>query len=244
MIKTAFILAAGYGKRLHPMTLSTPKALVPILHRPLLDWILTRLDDQGIERFYINSHHLSDMLQTYIQSSRFADRCTIVHEPNILETGGGIKNMVQQANIDESVLVHNCDIFSTVNLREVYEHHRKQNNQATLVVMRRQSSRYLIFDSDLYLCGRGLPGTESKSEWVRDCPYPQYLAFNGIQIIEPLLFKTYPKEKFSSIELFLAAANKDQPVRGYLMKEGYYKDAGKPETLKKIKEDIRKGLYK
>ena len=243
MIKTAFILAAGFGKRLHPLTRSTPKALVPILHRPLLDWILTRLDEQGIERFYINSHHLSEILDTYIQSSRFADRCTIVHEPEILETGGGIKNLIKQASIDESVLVHNCDIFSTVNLCEVFEQHQKQNNQATLVVMRRQSGRYLIFDSDLYLCGRGLPNTEAKNAWVRNCLQPQYLAFNGIQIIEPLLFRTFPEEKFSSIDLFLAAAGNDQPIRGYLMKEGYYKDVGKPETLKSIEEDIRKGLY-
>ncbi len=244
MIKTAFILAAGYGKRLRPLTLSTPKALVPILHRPLLDWILARLEGQGIERFFINSHHLSDALQTFIQSSRFADRCTVIHEPEILDTGGGIKNMVKQAETDESVLVHNCDIFSTVNLREVFDQHQKQNNQATLVVMKRQSSRYLIFDSDLYLCGRGLPATESKNVWVRDCPHPRYLAFNGIQIIEPLLFRTYPKEKFSSIDLFLAAAGKNQPIRGYLMKEGYYKDVGKPETLRMIEEDISKGLYK
>jgi N-acetyl-alpha-D-muramate 1-phosphate uridylyltransferase len=244
MIKTALILAAGFGKRLRPLTLSTPKALIPILHRPLLEWILMRLSRQGIERFFINSHHLSEPLIAYIESSSFADRCVIIQEPQILETGGGIKNMITRAEIDETVLVHNCDIFSTVDIRKVAEQHKKENNQATLVVMHRQSSRYLIFNSDLYLCGRGLPLEESKTLWARDCSQPVYLAFNGIQIIEPSLFRSHPGSTFSSIDVYLSAAGKHQPVRGYLMREGYYKDVGKPETLKMIEQDIKKGEYK
>jgi mannose-1-phosphate guanylyltransferase len=86
----ALLLAAGYGKRLFPVTKYTPKCLVPINGKPLIDYWLEQLSEVGIDRFLINTHYLSDQVEDHVSNSPFRDKINLVHEKNLLMTGGTI----------------------------------------------------------------------------------------------------------------------------------------------------------
>src|ERR1051325_460523 len=92
-ITTAFILGAGLGTRLRPLTESCPKPLIPIFHKPLITFALDHLIAAGVASFVINTHRLADQFSDLFAKGKYAGHSvTLVHEPELLETGGGIKN--------------------------------------------------------------------------------------------------------------------------------------------------------
>jgi mannose-1-phosphate guanylyltransferase len=113
----AILLAAGFGSRLRPITLSTPKCLVPIQGTPLLDyWLAALLDESIIERVLINTHHLAEQVRAHVATSRWRERIELVHEAELLGTGGTLK-----ANRafwgEEPVLVAHADNLTEFDLR-------------------------------------------------------------------------------------------------------------------------------
>ncbi|HCU06204.1 MAG TPA: mannose-1-phosphate guanylyltransferase, partial [Holosporales bacterium] len=101
-IKTAMILAAGFGTRLRPLTLDNPKPLLPINKVPCIQYIVSYLKNFGVEKIIINTHYLADKIHTYFQND---PQIVLINEKEILETGGGIKNAIKELD----------DIFMTVN---------------------------------------------------------------------------------------------------------------------------------
>jgi MurNAc alpha-1-phosphate uridylyltransferase len=87
--KTAMLLAAGLGTRLRPLTETRPKALVQVAGKPLLDHALDRLAGIGVERAVVNTHHLAEQIERHV-ASRTNPQVLLSHEPEILDTGGGI----------------------------------------------------------------------------------------------------------------------------------------------------------
>src|ERR1700722_1307511 len=85
-----FLLAAGVGSRLMPFTATTPKCLIKINDRPLLDYWLELLLDAGVERILINTHYLSEQVDTYVKASRWAAKIDLVYESELLGTGGTV----------------------------------------------------------------------------------------------------------------------------------------------------------
>src|SRR5215470_891113 len=93
-IAHAFVLAAGLGKRLRPLTDELPKPLVPIFQKPLITFALDHLFAIGIDRIFINTHRLPEKFTEEFPDDRYSDKkLTFVNEPVLLETGGGIKNI-------------------------------------------------------------------------------------------------------------------------------------------------------
>jgi len=88
----AMILAAGFGTRLSPITDTIPKALVPVAGKPLLAWTLEKLINSGFTDIAINTHYLSEQVEKFLAATDFAANIEVFHEPQILNTGGGIKN--------------------------------------------------------------------------------------------------------------------------------------------------------
>jgi mannose-1-phosphate guanylyltransferase len=86
----AILLAAGLGTRLRPLTLTVPKCLVPIHGKPLLDYWLDHLFEAGIERALINTHWLADAVEAHVKATPWCDRVDLVHEPELLGTGGTV----------------------------------------------------------------------------------------------------------------------------------------------------------
>src|SRR5256884_7122684 len=92
-ITQAFVLAAGLGKRLRPLTDELPKPLIPIFQKPLITFALDHLIDAGVERFVINTHTHAELFENSFCDNEYQGHSvTLIHEPDLLETGGGIKN--------------------------------------------------------------------------------------------------------------------------------------------------------
>jgi NDP-sugar pyrophosphorylase family protein len=166
----AMILAAGLGTRLRPLTDNRPKALVEIAGRTLLEITLTRLRAFGISEVIINVHHFADRVIDYLKSNKnFGMRIEISREDVLLDTGGGLKkagwffledpSRRDSNQIDEPFLLHNVDVISTIDFARMLQFHKENRALATLAVQARETSRYLLFDDHLQLCGRRASGT-------------------------------------------------------------------------------------
>ena len=132
MITQAFVLGAGLGTRLRPLTDELPKPLLPIFQKPLITFALDHLIAAGVQRFVINTHHLSTHLETLFAEGSYRDHpVQLVHEPDLLETGGGIKNAERWLG-QEPFLVYSGDILTDLNINKLVEEHAHRGNDVTL----------------------------------------------------------------------------------------------------------------
>jgi mannose-1-phosphate guanylyltransferase len=130
----AFVLAAGLGKRLRPLTDELPKPLIPIFQKPLITFALDHLIDAGVNQFVINTHRCPELFQSFFHGSDYAGRSvTLIHEPELLETGGGIKNAERELGTDP-FLTYSGDILTDVNLQPLIDEHFRRRNDVTLAL--------------------------------------------------------------------------------------------------------------
>jgi NDP-sugar pyrophosphorylase family protein len=157
----AMILAAGLGTRLRPLTDTRPKALVEINGRTLLEITITRLRTFGVTEAVINVHHFAGMIIDYLKANdNFGMRIEISREDDLLlDTGGGLKKaawffLQDSTAIDQPFLLHNVDVISRIDFRQMIQYHSENRALASLAVQSRESSRQLLFTSNLQLSGR------------------------------------------------------------------------------------------
>ena len=150
-MRQAMIFAAGLGTRLRPLTDTMPKALVRVGGEPLLWHVIMNLKAGGFERIVVNVHHFADQIIDYLKAnSNFGLDIRISDESNqLLDTGGGIRKAVPLFDPSSPILIHNVDILSNTNLAKLYD--SAANHDATLLVSKRETSRYLIFDDEMRL---------------------------------------------------------------------------------------------
>ncbi|HEY2168145.1 MAG TPA: nucleotidyltransferase family protein [Candidatus Angelobacter sp.] len=243
----AMVLAAGLGTRLRPLTNDRPKALVEVGGRTLLEITLTRLRDFGIHDVIINVHHYADMVMDHVKAAgNFGMHIEFSREDVLLDTGGGLKKAAWflSGNSDEDpFILHNVDVISTIDLQRMVEVHKKGEALATLAVQKRKTSRYLLFDEHALLCGRRLV-KEEKTEIARPSQHLSELAFSGIHVISPRIFPLLTEEGiFSIIPAYLRLAAQGEKIQAFRADEYYWRDLGKPESVKRTAEDMKeKGL--
>lgn len=243
------VLAAGRGTRLRPLTDRQPKALVEIGGRTLLEITLSRLRTFGVEEVIINVHHFADKIVEYLGAkANFGMRIEVSREEVLLDTGGGLKKagwffLEDTKRRDEPFLLHNVDVISTIDFACMMRAHKEKRALATLAVQERETSRYLLFDEQLQLCGRRAL-REKKVELVRSAQEPHALAFTGIHVISPRLLTMMSEEGvFSIINSYLRLAGQGESIAGFRADEYYWRDLGKPEQLQRAEEDYRQGLF-
>jgi mannose-1-phosphate guanylyltransferase len=133
-ITQAFVLGAGLGTRLRPLTEDFPKPLIPIFQKPLITFALDHLIDAGLERFVINTHKQPDLFENFFCDNDYSGHSvTLVHEPDLLETGGGIKNAERHFGSDPFV-TYSGDILTDVNLQPLIDEHFRRGNDVTLAL--------------------------------------------------------------------------------------------------------------
>lgn len=233
----ALVFAAGLGTRLRPLTDNRPKALVEVAGKPLLAHVLERLSRAGFKQVVINVHHFGDQIIRYIarhpvegMDIRISDEREL-----LLDTGGGIRKAGRAFTPDgQPFLVHNVDIFSSLDLADFYRTHQAHEG-ATLLVSRRKTSRYLLFHPTE---GRLMGWTNVQTGEVKS-PYPHLrpedctpLAFAGIHLFHPTLLPLMEPfgERFSIIDFYLSVADK-VPILAAPQPGLQLIDVGKPETL-------------
>jgi NDP-sugar pyrophosphorylase family protein len=245
----AMVLAAGLGTRLRPLTDDRPKALVEVGGRTLLEITLARLRGFGIREVIVNVHHFADLVISFLKAhDNFGMRIEISREEVLLDTGGGLKKagwffLEDSGPSREPFLLHNVDVISTIDLHQMVEAHTQNQDLATLAVQRRDTSRYLIFDKQLQLCGRRA-ARDQQPEIVRAAPQTQALAFSGIHIISPRLFPLMKEEGiFSIIDCYLRLAASGESIAAFRADQYYWRDLGKPADLQQAARDMEQRVF-
>lgn len=132
-ITQAFVLAAGLGTRLRPLTDEVPKPLIPIFQKPLVTFALDHLINAGVNRFVMNTHRHPELFESFFAGEYTGHSVTLVHEPELLETGGGIKNA--EPHLDrEPFVTYSGDILTDVNLQPLIDEHLRRGNDVTLAL--------------------------------------------------------------------------------------------------------------
>jgi len=240
----AMVLAAGLGTRLRPLTNDRPKALVQVANRTLLEITLARLKEFGVEDVIVNVHHFADLVVDFLQANNnFGMHIEISREKELLDTGGGLKKAGWFFESDsDPFILHNVDVISTIDLAEMVRFHNDNHGLATLAVKDRPSSRLLIFDEQLQLCGRRLV-REQKIETVRASQQPLELAFAGIHVISPELVSRMPEQgAFSIINSYLGLAGRGEKILGFRADQYRWRDLGTVESLREATAESGSGV--
>jgi NDP-sugar pyrophosphorylase family protein len=235
----AMIFAAGLGSRLKPITDTMPKALVPVAGKPLLEHIILKLKNAGFDEIIVNVHHFAEQIIDFLQSkNNFGIHIEISDESGeLLETGGGIKKAATFFHDGKPFLVHNVDILSNVDLAEMYKTALKQESMATLLVSKRNTTRYLLFDGN-----NKLHGWVNEKTGEKKSPYADFnpegfnkFAFGGIHVISPRIFHFMDDKwsgKFSIIDFYLSICDKVD-IHAYPAENLKLIDVGKLDTIEK-----------
>jgi mannose-1-phosphate guanylyltransferase len=244
----AMVLAAGLGTRLRPLTDNRPKALVEVAGRKLLEITLARLRAFGVREVIVNVHHFADQIAEYLKANaNFGMRIEISREEVLLDTGGGLKKaawffLEDSASADEPFLLHNVDVISTIDLHRMLQFHSEDKALVSLAVQERETSRYLLFDEKLQLCGRRA-GRDQEPEIVRPSQYTQALAFSGIHVISPrLLAKMTEDGVFSIIRSYLRLAREGEKIAAFRADEYYWRDLGRREDVAQAAHDLEQKI--
>lgn len=221
----AFILGAGLGTRLRPLTESLPKPLVPVLNRPLISYALDHLiDELGVSEFMVNTHHCPDAYGLAFPDGRYRDASIeFRHEPVLLDTAGGIDNIRDWLPDDESFVVYNGDILTDSSLTKAKDHHLNSGNLVTLLLRSDGDELRVGFDQ-----GSG------KVVDLRGALRPDWkerFQFTGIYFVSPKFLQYIRPGKIESVVLsFLAAIEAGESVGGFLADDGAWSDLGERES--------------
>jgi NDP-sugar pyrophosphorylase family protein len=215
MITQAFILGAGLGTRLRPLTDAFPKPLVPLFHKPLAEWALEACEAVGCNRFAINTHHLPEKWQGFGAGRDV----TFFHEPILLETGGGLKNI--ESWMDEgSLLIHNGDIFSSMDLKQLVDAHESSGDEVTLALRSSGGEKRISLGEnnrveDVRSEVRGLPGTH---------------VFTGIYCVKKTFLKRIPAGEIIAVIPAFQELVSEGGIGAVVMDEGDWMDLGDVES--------------
>lgn len=233
----AMIFAAGFGKRLGALSASLPKPLVDVNGKAIIELVVENLKRAGVDELVINLHYLSDKIKEYFKTkANFGLKVTFLYEPEILGTGGGLKNAEKQLIDGGPFIVHNADVYCDADLSKLVTAHKNSQALATLAVMERKSSRYLVFDENDCLAGWENP-EENLSNILNPDNSGQRLAFSGIQVLSPELFEFLRPEtgQFSIIRAYMNAAKAGKKIMAHRIDNNHWVDIGTPQTLEALR---------
>ena len=257
-MRQAMIFAAGMGTRLKPLTDRMPKALVPVGGRPLIDIVVSRLLATGLyDRFVVNVHHFAQQIIDYIGTTNYASLVQFSDETDeLLETGGGLKKAASLFTSDDPILLHNVDILDNVDYEWFSRQHLPEED-AVLLVSKRQTKRYLLFNSGMRLMGwfnRETGEVRSPFPWLREADITldeqlnvraaadsslftlnsslHAFAFSGIQSFSPRLFPLMERfpDCFGIMDFYLQTCHRAH-IFGCVKNDLRLLDVGKLDSL-------------
>jgi mannose-1-phosphate guanylyltransferase len=208
-ITQAFVLGAGLGTRLRPLTDDLPKPLIPIFQKPLITFALDHLIEVGVERFIINTHRLPKSFEPLFPANRYAGRSVkLVNEPVLLDTGGGIKN-VQSFLGTKHFIVYSGDILTDVDLEPLIEEHFRAQNDVTLGLRR---------DTGL---GAGVVARNGRIVAISNESNPtENFDYANISVWNPEIFRRIlPNQKISFIPIVTKWIGEGGKIGGFVLNE-------------------------
>ncbi len=187
----AILLCAGYGKRLRPLTYSTPKCLVPICGKPLLEIWLEQLTNVGVKNFLINTHYLKENVEKFVNNSKFRDQIELVYEKKLLGTAGTlIKNYNFYKDCNEIMLIH-ADNYSITNFHSFIKKFNERPKECNMTMMTFKTN-------DIESSGTLTLKDDIVTEFFEKDPNSISNIANGaVYILSKTLFEWIKKENFS-----------------------------------------------
>ena len=194
-LETAIILCAGYGKRLHPITLKVPKPLIKIKNKSLLLNTIELVAKLDIKKIIINTYYLSDQIEDYVNKLENDINIEVINEhQGILDTGGGIKNIVNTTE-EENFLILNPDTLWNLNYKktilEMIEYYKKKNLNNLLMVVNKSKSYDTRFSGDFSMNNHILSKNKNSN----------YI-YTGCQILNKIILNSIEDKKFSINEVW------------------------------------------
>lgn len=252
----ALVFAAGLGTRLGEFTKEHPKALVEVDGTPMLGRVLLKLRDAGISDVTVNVYHFAQQIKDYLAANdEFGMLLHISDETGmLLETGGGMLAAARYLDGDEPVVVHNADILTDFPLAEMISRHSASGADATLLVAKRDTARYIMFAPD----GRMEGWTNISTGQCRPegfVPQAAMLrrAFGGVHVVSPRILAALARyndarvsagaaadahgvSRFSIMDFYIDSCRELQ-LRAYEPSRPYrWCDIGKPDSLARARE--------
>lgn len=228
--KTAFILGAGLGLRLRPLTERCPKPLLDLGGRPVITYAMDRLLGVGVERFIVNTHHMPQVYLEKFPGLQWRGHPVLLrHEPVLLDTAGGLKNIEDLMEQDEAILCHNGDIYADLPLERLLSFHNAKRPEASLLLRSHGPALNVAVDGKDHICDiRNVLGISG----VRNC------LFTGIYAVESSLLSHIPPGKAESIITVLLdrIRNRSGSVAGVVIDAGCWYDIGSPEAYRSLQQ--------
>ena len=226
-IHTALILCAGFGKRLNPISLSTPKPLIELDNVTMLESCIKLIESLGIRKIFINTFYLRDQINNFLKNKKFTSEIKIVDDgKNILDTGGGILNMTNHSD-EDSFLIFNPDtLWQKVYFDEILKMEKlyfSQDIENILLLVKKD----LSFDKNLkgdFNFKNDLISKNDKKDFI----------YIGCQILNKKLLSNYKIDNFSSTDVWNDLINKKK-LFGFESYNNFY-HLTNLETFKKLKD--------
>jgi mannose-1-phosphate guanylyltransferase len=214
-ITQAFVLAAGLGTRLRPLTDDLPKPLIPIFQKPLITFALDHLIDVGIKSFIINTHKRHDLFESFFGDKEYdGHSITLVNEPDLLETGGGIKNAESFLG-GNSFLTYSGDILTDVKLQPLIDEHFRRGNDVTLALRETGLASDVAVRDHRVVDIANRYGTSGNFD------------FANIAVWSPGIFQRVPaRQKISFVPIISDWIGKGGQIGGLVMNDGKWFNVG------------------
>ncbi len=220
-ITQAFVLGAGLGTRLRPLTAARPKPLIPLGGRPLITHAFDHLLAAGVRRFVVNTHHLAPAYAVAFPQGEYRGApIAFRHEPELLDTGGGIANIANLLE-DAPFLVYNGDVLATLPLEPAIAHHLATEAEATLILRSHGGPLHLRFVAE----GSGPAGHITDIRNRLGHGEGTHL-FTGIYLLSPRFLRRLPPGESSVIAAFLQMIAEGTPPAAIVLDEGGWWDLG------------------
>lgn len=244
-IRQAFVLGAGLGTRLKRLTQARPKPLVPIANELLITAAFEHLyREAGVERIIVNTHHLAGHYDRFFPKGTFTPKenrsspeasapaipLLFRHEPKLLETGGGIKNiedLLEGTSDDASFILYNGDVFSTLPLAPAIEEHLATDNEVTLVLRSHGGPTHIAFQP-IDTRGNAPTGRVADIRGLHQDTPGTHL-FTGIYLLRSRFLQRLKREKASIIPTFLEMMEQNIPAGAVVIDDGVWWDLGTRE---------------